>query len=329
MDEQNVYSDLTKTAHGEELSPYFSPLFLSIFSDYSSRFKKERTKKEYLYAIASLCNSACCDFFALREEHVAAYFRSYQDNPEGQKNTAVMRFNLRVYLAFSRFLDSRAEQYHLFPIYTGLFSAVELIPQDMEFSSEKLPSIIQTDRVLAWLRENNDLTTFTAVTLALRCALTIQEIVNLRRSMFFTDAKGRTGIMLPVSDSRKGEKSRQWTVKVPDDVAEIIRLLTAGRQAGEESREQPLLLNKYGRPITVRSLQMRLREACIFAGVAPFTMNELRTLGIAFMLKGGASVKQAAEYTGTKNTDWFFRYNRIVVELEDAAADHSHIRIVP
>lgn len=333
----------------QSLSPYFSPLFLSAFSAYSSRFKKERTRREYLYAIASLCNSAGCSFFELRPEHIAEYFQSSDLKSQGSANDAAsskpaessapspaketsLHYNLRVYRAFARFLDEHAEQYGLMPVYTGLFSSLSSSSEEMEFSMESLPSFEAINGVLGWLRETNDLTTFTAVTLALRCALTVQELVSLRRSMFFLDAHGRTGLRLPVSDSRKSSGSsgaRSRIVKVPEDAAEIIRLLTAGRPAGEENREQSLLLNKYGRPLTVRSLQMRLREACLACKIPAFTMNDLRTLGIAMMLRGGASVSQAAAYTGARNTDWFFRYNRIVTELDDSAADYSHLRIVP
>lgn len=333
----------------QSLSPYFSPLFLSAFSAYSSRFKKERTRKEYLYAIASLCNSSGCSFFELRPEHIADYFQSSDLNSHGSCRAAdssdspepssplpagerSLHYNLRVYRAFARFLDEHAEQYGLMPVYTGLFSSLRSLSEEMEFSLESLPSFEEINRVLDWIREANDLTTFTAVTLALRCALTVQELVSLRRSMFFLDSRGRTGLRLPVSDGRKSSGNagaRSRIVRVPDDAAEIIRLLTAGRPAGEESREQSLLLNKYGRPLTVRSLQMRLREACLACRIPVFTMHDLRTLGIAMMLRGGASVSQAAAYTGARNTDWFFRYNRIVAELDDSAADYSHLRILP
>ena len=333
----------------QSLSPYFSPLFLSAFSAYSSRFKKERTRREYLYAIASLCNSAGCSFFELRPEHILEYFQSSDLKFQGSANDAAsskpaepsvpspaketsLHYNLRVYRAFARFLDEHAEQYGLMPVYTGLFSSLSSSSEEMEFSMESLPSFEAINCVLGWLRDTNALTPFTAVPLALRCALTVQVLVSLRRSMFFLDAHGRTGLRLPVSDSRKSSGSsgaRSRIVKVPEDAAEIIRLLTAGRPAGEENREQSLLLNKYGRPLTVRSLQMRLREACLACTIPAFTMNDLRTLGIAMMLRGGASVSQAAAYTGARNTDWFFRYNRIVTELDDSAADYSHLRIVP
>lgn len=241
----------------QSLSPYFSPLFLSAFSAYSSRFKKERTRREYLYAIASLCNSAGCSFFELRPEHILEYFQSSDLKSQGSANDAAsskpaepsvpspaketsLHYNLRVYRAFARFLDEHAEQYGLMPVYTGLFSSLSSSSEEMEFSMESLPSFEAINCVLGWLRETNDLTTFTAVTLALRCALTVQELVSLRRSMFFLDAHGRTGLRLPVSDSRKSSGStgvRSRIVKVPEDAAEIIRLLTAGRPAGEENRE--------------------------------------------------------------------------------------------
>lgn len=74
-------------------------------------------------------------------------------------------------------------------------------------------------------------------------------------------------------------------------------------------------------------MQRRLRNACMATGVKPFTLQERRVLGTAFMITGGAPLEKTADYTNVKKTDWFFWYNRVLKELDDSTVDYSHLKI--
>lgn len=299
----------------KQYCPYLSKQFLEIFDEYAlDRFKKSNTKLQYLYAIASLCNDTKCDFLELTDKKVQHFFESFQR----EADLATVKYNLRIYIAIARYLDSNVSKYQLPMLYTQFFTSLSLPEQEIEINPEDLPSFQDIDQVLQYIKRQNQMVLFVAISLALRCSMTVHEITSLKKEMFFQDAKGNYGIRIKVSNTS------DRFVKIPEDVAIIIMNYVSSRFV-----EVPhLLLNKRNRPLSIRSLQNWLRDACIATNVKPFTLNQLRILSVAHMLKCGVPEEKVAEYMNVKGTAWFFRYNRVVKELEDTAVDYTHIKIV-
>ncbi|GEM_PF-4096686 len=295
--------------------PYLSDKFLEIFDDYAlNRFKKHNTKLQYLYAIAALCNYSKCDFLALTAQHVQDFFHKFEQNAD----ISTVKYNLRIYRAVARFVDAKAKEYDISPIYTAYFTTLILPETEVELDPNDLPTFEEIDQVFQYVKSNNEMALFIAMSLALRCGMTIHEITSLKRPMFFQDAKGNYGIRMKVSNTS------DRFVKVPEDVANIIMHYVSARFSDVPN----LLLNKQNRPVSIRSLQNWLRSACLACDVEPFTLNQLRVISVSHMLKSGAPEKKIAEYINVKGTAWFFRYNRVVKELEDSAVDYTHIKIV-
>lgn len=299
----------------KQYCPYLSEKFLQIFEDYSlNRFKKSITKMQYLYAIASICNYNKCDFLALTVNSVKNFFTWFQQ----EADLSTVKYNLRIYRAVARFIDEYASVYEVSATYTQFFNSLVLPEEEVEIDPKGLPSFQEIDRVFQYAKEKNEMVLFIAMSLALRCSMTIHEITSLKREMFFQDAKGNYGIRMKVSNTS------DRFVKIPEDVAVIIMNYVSTRFV-----EVPnLLLNKQNRPVSNRSLQNWLRNACISSNVPPFTLNQLRVLSVAHMLKCGVPEQKVADYMNVKGTAWFFRYNRVVKELEDSAVDYTHIKIV-
>ena len=295
--------------------PYFSDKFLELFDHYAlNRFKKHNTKLQYLYAIAALCNYSKCDFLELTSEQVQEFFHNFEKNAD----ISTVKYNLRIYRAVARFIDANAKDYQISPVYTAYFTTLILPETEVEFDPSEFPSFEEIDYVLQYVKAKNEMSLFIAMSLALRCGMTIHEITGLKREMFFQDAKGNYGIRMKVSNTS------DRFVKVPEDVANLIIQYVSSRFTDMSD----LLLNKQNRPVSIRSLQNWLRSACLACEIKPFTLNQLRVLSVSHMLKSGAPEKKVAEYINVKGTAWFFRYNRIVKELEDSAVDYTHIKII-
>lgn len=295
-------------------SPYISEEFVHIFQLYAERFQKERTRKEYQYVLASFCNEVQRDFLDISLADVQGYFEKHKRDLDAK----TLKYQLRIFQAVARYLDEHATEYGREPKYLSYFLLLDFEAPDVMIPPEELPSFATVDTVFSYLKANQDTAVFLAASLALRCSMTINEIVSLKQEMFFQDRNGNYGLRLKVS------QVNDRFVKLPEDIVEIIRVHTANHNS-----EQPfLLLNKHGKQMSIRSLQMRLREACLQCGVRPFTMNDLRILSTALMIKEGASPDKIAEYIHIKNKDWFFRYDRVVEELNDAAVDYTHLKII-
>ncbi|MDO4324503.1 MAG: tyrosine-type recombinase/integrase [bacterium] len=295
-------------------SPYISQKFSRIFQDYSARFEKKRTRKEYVYVLNSLCNEVECDFLDLNFAKIQTYFSHHKMDLDSK----TLKYQLRIFQAVARFLDEHASDYDLTPHFLSCFLMLDFEDPDVFIVPETLPDFASIDKVFAYLKANRDTSVFLAATLALRCSLTINEVVSLKKEMFFQDLNGSYGLRMKVS------QVNDRFVKLPQDVVDIIQVHLANRTQDSVF----LLLNKHGRPLSIRSLQNRLRDACLACDVKPFTMNHLRTLSTAFMMKEGAPPDKIAEYINIKNQDWFFRYDRVVEELKDSAVDYTHLKIV-
>lgn len=308
---------MTKEKERDSISrcPYLSNTFLKIFDEYASKkLKKQRTKQRYEYVIYNICNFAKCDFLQLSKEQVEAYLKLVCKN-ETLKST---NYSLSVLRAISRYLDENAKFYNINSGYLELFSDLEIVFPDMYFKSEDIPSLSDVDCVLQYFKEQEDFVGFIACSLVLRTAMTISQIVELKKEMFFQDKNENYGIRIKLSNYAYG------FTKIPEDIAVLIISYLEKRENESES----LLLNKKGKPISIKALQNRLQEACSNCDIKPFTYNKLRTLSESYMIKAGAPLQKIAEYTNTKKTDWFFRYDKVVEELEDSAVDYVHIKVV-
>lgn len=295
--------------------PYLSSTFVRIYDDYAARnLKGPRTNTEYQYIVFSLCNYAKKDFLVLEAGDISGYL--YGTLKEGRVLTN-NNYVLRVIRAICRYIDENALIYHVTPQYLhltdGLFPEID----DMVYDLDQVPDLRDVNTVLSY-SSVEDVPLFIACGLVLRCSLTSNEVIRLERTNFFQDLNGNYGIRMKLTDYA------DRFIKVPEDIAEIIKKYALTRKDDIPA----LLITQRRTPMTIRTLQNRMRCACQACGVASFTLNSLRILSVAYMLKGGATTEKVAEYLDSKNTNWIFRYNRVVSELEDAACDYSHLRIV-
>lgn len=294
---------------------YLSNTFLSLFECYANeRFKDPITELEYWNDICSLCNYAKKDFLQLTFTLVQGYFSSISTTT----SLGTRKNRMRVYLAVARYADKNALFYHIDTLLTSAFQTVTLEEQNIVYQAKDLPSLKDIDCVLDYFKKTGDMVMFIAVALALCCSLPTSELISLKKEMFFQDLSGRYGIRISISNTN------DRFVKVPDDIAQLIIKYA-------ESRNDTcpyLLLNAYSKPLGARTLQNRLLSACKACDVIPFTMLGLRVLGTTLMLKGDAPLDKVAEHINVKKKDWFFRYNRVVKELDNSAVDYIHLKIV-
>lgn len=296
-------------------SQYMSERFINILHQYyAEKIKTKRTEQQYIYVFNALCNHAQCDFLDISKEQIKSYFSGI-DQSTVIKST---NYDLSVLRAVSRYMDENAAVLQIVPRYLDLFSVIDVMFPDMQFRVEELPDFKSVDRVLGYFKSEGDMVGFLSCSLVLRTTLTTNELVSLERNMLLQDANGNYGIRLKLTSHA------YRYVKLPDDIVDLIN-----HYARQRADNLPyFFLNKKGKAVSARALQNRLREACLACQVTPFTYNDLRNLSQALMIKEGAPLDKLAEHINVKNMSWFFRYNRVVEELDDSAVDYSHLKIV-
>lgn len=295
--------------------PYLSTTFLRLFDAYAdTHFENVKTKTEYWENVCMLCNHAKKDFLQLTLPMVEAYFSSITTSV----NLGTRKHRMRVYVALARYADENALLYGLGSSLASVFQLVGLEELDMEYKLEDLASLQDVDCLLAYFKRTGDMAMFISMCLALFCSLSTSELIALEKTMLFQDLAGNYGIRIPISNLN------DRFVKIPNDLAQIIIQYLNSR-----TNDSPyLLLNAYGKKMGTYTIQQRLREACKECGVSGCTMNKLNVLGTAYMIKGNAPIGKLAEHVNIKKTEWFYRYNRLVKELDDSAVDYIHLKVV-
>lgn len=287
---------------GDDLySDAFKDAFIEHLKD-----KKPNTLKGYTSVVYQVCHSTSKDFLSLSYADFLAFFCSVK-NPQTHN----------VYLGYmrvlTRYLDNRLR--------TRLYESVSKIPKnpkDVIISYKNLPKYEDIDKVFEYLKDKEDKTTFTAISLALILSLTTQEICDLKRKQFFIDKNGEAGIRIYT------DKQVDRFLFIPDNLKELI--LTVRGDRNSTSAEDYLLLNKQQRPLSPRVIQKNLHDACIDCDVEPFTLSSLRTLSISNIISQGADLNELARRNGT-GTTWFFRYDRVVKELKSDPIKLNHIEV--
>lgn len=294
---------------------YLSATFLKLFDSYAEEhFKDPDTKKEYWEIICFLCNHAEADFLELTLPLVQGYFTSIQPSV----SLGTRKHRMRVYTAVARYADENALLYNVGCSLSSVFQLVALEDLEMEYTSEDYPPLEDIDRLLSYFKGIGDLVMFISICLALFCSQTPSMLIKLKKEMFIQDLAGNYGIRIQISNLN------YRFIKIPEELAQLIIQYTQSR-----SDDSPyLLLNAYSQPLGTHTLYQRLREACKECGISQITIRKLNILGTTLMIKGGAPLDKVAEHINVKNKYWFFRYNRVVKELEKSAVDYIHFKLI-
>jgi len=299
------------------LSPCISEKTADLFVRYSSRLKYPHTKTSYTCILAGFCNECGCDFLSVTYNLVISYF----SKKEKEYEISTLKWQASMLRSFSQFVDKalasaepEEDADYSRTHYQNLFSKFPF--EKISLGAANAPSLQDVDQVLSCLKDNHNFSAFAALSLVLRCGLTCSEVCSLSKGNFIMDKKGNAGIVF------RGAQDRY--IKLP---ADMITLLSALVDPTGDSDSPMFRSQKWGRPMSHRSLERYLKETCEEAGVPGFSLQQLRNLAIGIMLEGGASQNEVADYVGT-GVEWIPRYDSCIPDLEHAAVDFSHIRII-
>ena len=294
-----------------EENAYFSEEFKKIFKVMLKGLKKDTSRYDYFLNVSGLCAMSGKDFLTLDINDIKIYFKDAAKS----MTPSSLRSRLNSFKSIARACDESTKG-NLY----DRFAMIKLEEFDELIDPKSLPSYEEIDKVLSHLKLTDDMTTFVAISLALRMSLTTDEVCSLTRGQFYRDGKGNYGLYFksPVFGGAKRH------MLVPDDIADMIGVLTAKRK--DVTDESFLLVNKRSGQLNKRTLQQTLKDACIASGVAPFTINQLRTLSIAQMFAGGAKAEDVANHNGSLDR-WFFRLERVIKDIDKDPVRYNHISI--
>lgn len=278
------------------------------------KLKRNKTRNDYLFNINSICDYFRKDFLDITSSEAQKYFLHLSNDKGNPLTIKTLHAKLSSLRSISEFIYENREKYGLSKYYQNVFYNVSLEEFDYYIDKEKIPTIEEMDQLLQAC-ENDDML-FLIFSFILRCALTASEACSLTPKMIRVDARNHGFITF-------NKRNKYRYVKIPEDV---MNLLT--KYISKYGEHEYLFYNKNGKPLSIRSLQTRLKSKLLDAGIdKPYTLQDLRNAAIAYMLKCGAKSKDIAEYTGISDR-WIYRYNNVIQELEIAPCDYVHFKII-
>jgi integrase len=292
----------------------------TIWHFYETNLSK-RTRTEYSNVIKGFVKLTGTDPCRLTKESADAYSSMLVERISAGRlsyNTALMRISvMRSICEYIRYQKSRQGR-----AYYNYFNDIIMPDEDKTIKKEQLPSEKEIDALLLLARENNDNKAFLLFALVIKCALTSSELSSMNVEHIVLDSKERLCIQFPV----KNKTSR--IIRLPDDIGSLLNEYIDNNHIFEG----PVFLNSRRTRLKVRDAQ-RILNRYIEDGIKQkkifrhFTFQDMRHAAFGYMLKGGATEAEVAEYGGI-TTKWLPRYRQLI-HSEDGTdtADYSIIQI--
>lgn len=296
-------------------SIYFSDkLRTQILPLYIESFHSEKVKRNCLSFIASICDYCMKDYLEITNLHAQSYF-NYLALPGhgGKKRSALSTIQLKYSSlhAFSNYLIRNAATFGIKYICNPL-DHVHIEHPGPYLNASRVPSVLQMNEILHQCESEPAL--YAALSLIIKCGLTVGELTRLRQDSFILDDSGRAAAVLTY-------RNAQRYVKIPDDVLEILDYYWNKQTANTEY----LFENKAGHPMRVRDIE-RLYKSCMGTHFQ-FTLSDLRNGCIALLLASGAPKNELGKYAGIRQCSWLRRYDKAIPELSLAPCDYSNLSI--
>lgn len=290
---------------------FMSDEFRGVLLAKADSLKSPQARANYVGAVTALCRHCGKDFLRLTREDVEGYFDSIASRKRFTRSS-----RLTIFRSVAKEADRR--------LGTGTLRSfsVSLDPPEVSIEASQLPANGDVDRVLSWLRGQGDTLLPAVLATVLETGLSTSEICGLRIGDVLIEGTGRPIIRL----APETEDGMYRNIPLTRATAGLIARAGLLTDPARRTAADRLFVNRSGDPLTERTLQTRVREACLRAGAEPFTLQGLRNLAVAHMMKGGATADMLSYQLGVTD-NWFFRLDHAVRDLDTSAAGCSHLRI--
>lgn len=281
------------------------------------KLKSEDSRRNYRNALDSICNYLKKDFPDISASEVDKYLEHLEKQ---QRKPLYVTARLRMLRGIAKHIDGETGSNLAITAYSGHERKADRV----SYTEDELARLSAVDTVITHLKKAGDDQLIALIALALECGLPTGDIIRIKCSDVHLDENGKPYIKL-IDSNENGSWVREFPLK--DATAARINDFVAKR--GSQKSTDTVFTDKWGAPLTHRSLQNMLKKAEKAAGLSEedmFTVQKLNNLAIIGMIKGGADRDQIAEQLGHVST-WFTRYKSVSENLELSAVGLNCIRI--
>ena len=301
-----------------ESKTFLSDLTIRIFDDFKMMLKKEKSRTEYYYIINSFCRYCQKDYLYADMKDFQNYFENLKtDAAVGKTSYKTICTKHAVLINFSAYIASHAQTYGI-KVFPNYMARVPKPTVTVNVIPKTIPSAEQLDRIYSMAKE--DPLMYCVIALVNKCALTVEQICNLKLNNFIIDAENNCGIIFPY------QYAADRYIKLPNDV---LNILNAYVQNVRDTNSEFLFYNKKKGPLTPRVLQVRMKNLVKTASGDEnwtFSLQDIRNLSAILMIQGGAVDEDVAQYMGIESK-WMQRYTKAIEALAFAPCDYINFTI--
>lgn len=289
-----------------------------IIEDFCSETNKaDSTKKSYTIAMNDFLNYANINCISHSDKNLCDAYHNHILSLGASEKYSYRTVYVKL-VALSSIFDfavNNRSRYSLPEAFTNHFQIVEKPQYSVHVNRNRIIAVDELAKLNAYLLANN-LQLYAIVQLVSIASLKTKEILELRLNNIIKDNNGRFGIVY-------NKKFGTDFVKLPLTVYDALHNYIDKHRVQSKGYEDYVFIDDLNlKPLTERNVQRRFKSACNKAGIGEYTLADLRNSAGAYMISGGASKQDVADYL-RYNTQWASRYDHVVPELERAACDSS------
>ncbi len=258
--------------------------FKSIFQEFGTTFRNQRTLYEYAGYVNLLCNHVGVDFLYITKEQAQSYI-DYMAGlcRQGKLSKKTLCVRLSSYKKLSKYVGTVLDDYE------DPFAHIIRPEIKDKIDPNHIPSIEELDQILSAAKDDPQL--YLILALATRVGFTATNILSMQVSNV-VEEEGKLFIRL---DNKKPGADYRY-VLLPEDVATLLRNYLEKCYIDEQGH---FFFNAHHRPLRIRNLDSKVDGLIRTSGVKNrYTMKDLRSRAILEMVKAGAKPEMISEYTG-------------------------------
>lgn len=286
-----------------------------ILPAYLKRFKSETAVATNRRAIVELCDYCKKDFLAITEAETKEYLDLLLSGKGSKSGRPLKRKTVYLKYACIRscgsYIQANQEQYGI--EYSSPFMYIEFPEPAKDITTEHVLTFSEVDVLLSTIQDKQ---MYLMVSLVITCGLSVKEIIELKPTQLILDDK------LQLFISLKDKKKVFRYILVPDTIKEAL----LEHAEAVKGKDEKVFVNKHGKPLTRRVLELHVQDQMNEAGLSGWTMRDLRNTASFYMLQGGASKTQAAAQLGICER-WMLRFQQAVEEMDVQAGEYNCIQI--
>jgi len=301
---------------------YLSEASLGILETRLGKLKNKNARVNQKNEIIAFTDHCRKDFLNITTDDVTEYLEGLLDD---NRTPETVKVKLYILKGMAKACDQALNS----SMVKNVFAGIRIGADKDTYTEKDLASLEEVDKVLDYCKRKGDAQLPLIIGLALECAMPLRDLIGLKVGNIHLNELGQPFIRLgDEKENYKGELNR-FVREIPLKEATAAALNRLVSSRGNVRISDPVFLDRWGKELNDRKIQMELKKANAAAGVPAektFTISKLNNLAVVAMSSGGAKDGDLADQLG-HTSSWMSRYASITKDFSLTPIMMNHIHV--